>query len=447
MLDPLPPPKVISPGLDLFEKRFAVFALLVFSGVLNLSSYYHVLDPISSPYGAIGEPPIDLTNSVLDSAVSLMRMVIYAVTFFFMLARFKTVVRPAMRDPFLWALVGIAATSFLWSDVPNVSQKSGVLLLQTTLFGLYFASRFSMKEQLRIVAWALGIASVFSLLYSLVLPGSAISSEGLWRGPLAHKNLFARFMVVSGLSLLLVALNSRKSRMVIWTVFGITVALILLSKSKTALLIFIALVILVPIYRMLQGSASLAIPLFSIMILVGTSVATWFVTNWEPFLYSIGKDPTFSGRTDIWGAVIDKIWERPWLGYGYNAFWDNGGVGQKAVFNVIFLNISQAHNGYLNLGAELGLLGLLFFGLSLLTAYIRAINWARLGRTSEEVWPIIYITFLILYNQSESTNVEFHSLFWILYVTITLSMKPVQMLETSENYKDREKEEELVEYG
>jgi O-antigen ligase len=447
MLEPLPPPKVISPGVDVFEKRFAVFALLVFSGVLNLTSYYNGGESIMSPFGAIGAPTAVATNSVLDRVVSLMRMVIYAVTFFLMLARFKSVVRPLMRDPFLWALVGIAATSFIWSDFPNVSQKSGVLLLQTTLFGLYFASRFSMKEQLRILAWALGIASVFSLLYSLALPGAAIDSGGLWRGPLVHKNLFARLMVISGLSLLLVALNSRRYRYVIWTVFGITVTLILLSKSKTALVVFIALVILVPIYRMLQRSDSLAIPFFSIMILVGTSVATWFVTNWEPFLYSMGKDPTLSGRTDIWGAVIDKIWERPWLGYGYNAFWENGGVGQKAVFDVIFLNISQAHNGYLNLGAELGLLGLLFFVLSLLTAYIRAIKWVRLGRTSEELWPIIYISFMILYNQSESTNIDIHSLFWILYVTITLSMKRVELLEHSDFSEEQEKEEELFEYG
>src|SRR5919199_635205 len=446
MLEPLPPSKVVSSGLDLFEKRFAVFALLVFSGVLNLTSYYNGGESILSPLGAIGSPTVVPTNSVIDRLVSVMRIVIYAVTFLLMLARFKSVVRPAMRDPFLWALVGIAGTSFLWSDFASLSQKGGVLLLQTTLFGLYFASRFSMKEQLRIVAWALGIASVFSLFYSLALPGSAIDSEGIWRGPLIQKNIFARLMVISGLSLLLIALNIRRYRYVIWTVFGIAVALIVLAKSKTALLVFIALVVLVPVYRMFQRSGSLAIPFFSLIILVGASVATWFVTNWEPFLYSIGKEPTLTGRTDIWGAVIEKIWERPWLGYGYNAFWENGGVGQKAVFNVIFLNITQAHNGYLNLGAELGLLGLLFFVFSLLTAYIRAINWTRLGRTSEDMWPIIYISFLIVYNQSESTNIEFHSIFWILYVAITFSLKRLSGVDP-DRFMEEQKKEDLVEYS
>ena len=54
---------------------------------------------------------------------------------------------------------------------------------------------------------------------------------------------------------------------------------------------------------------------------------------------------------------------------------------------------------------------------------------------------------MILYNYSESTNVEFHSLFWILYVTITLSMKRVEVLEPLAFSEEQEKEEELVEYG
>jgi hypothetical protein len=54
---------------------------------------------------------------------------------------------------------------------------------------------------------------------------------------------------------------------------------------------------------------------------------------------------------------------------------------------------------------------------------------------------------MILYNQSESTNIDIHSLFWILYVTITLSMNRVELLEHSDFSEEQEKEEELFEYG
>lgn len=35
------------------------------------------------------------------------------------------------------------------------------------------------------------------------------------------------------------------------------------------------------------------------------------------FLVSIGKDPTFTGRTLIWGTTIDRFLESPFLGFGY----------------------------------------------------------------------------------------------------------------------------------
>ena len=36
---------------------------------------------------------------------------------------------------------------------------------------------------------------------------------------------------------------------------------------------------------------------------------------------SVGKDPTFTGRTDLWTAMIISISHHPFLGTGYQAFW------------------------------------------------------------------------------------------------------------------------------
>ncbi|WP_249093954.1 O-antigen ligase family protein [Argonema galeatum] len=371
-----------------------------------------------------------------------MQLAIYAISIFFLIARFKSVVRPAMRDPFLWALMAIVVTSFSWSDFPYDSRKYGLTALLTTLFGVYLASRYSLKEQLRIVAWAVGIAAVFSLFYSLALRGAGVEQglhPGAWRGPLMHKNMFARLMVVSALPPLLVAMNARRYRYVWWAVFGLTVVLILLSTSKTALVILITLMILVPLYKALRWSDNLAIPFFITIILVGGSIATWTVGNWENFLFSLGRDPTLSGRTYIWDAVMEKIWERPWLGYGFEAFWIEGGESSY-VWRAVRYKVYQAHNGFLNLGVEIGLLGLLFFGLSILFAYIRAINWARFGKTSESLWPLIYVTFLPMYNYTESTIVEQNSIYWVLFVAITLSLKRVPMANTRSESESLRKE-------
>ncbi len=402
--------------LKFAEKRFAVFALLVFTEVLRCASYYN---------GSEGSSPSsDYVSSPLDRPMLLMQFAIYAASIVLIILRFKSVVRPAMRDPFLWALMAMVVSSFLWSDFPDVSQKYGFRTLYTTCFGLYLASRFSLEEQLRMVGWAVGIATVFSLLYTLALPGSGIENGlhvGAWRGPLIHKNMFSRLMVASTLPLLLVALSSRKYRALWWTVFGIAVALIVLSDSKTALVIFLNLLVLVPFYRALQSSNSVTVPLSITLILILGSLSTWFLSNWDSVLVSLGKDPTLSGRTEIWDAVINAISKHPWLGYGFSAFWQEGG-GSEFVSRAVHFRVTQAHNGYLNMGAELGVLGLLFFGLSMIFTYIRAIQWARLGKTTEALWPIIYATFLPLYNYSETTTPAEADFFWVLFVAISISL-------------------------
>lgn len=404
------------------EPKFAVFSLLIYSGFLNLTSY---------------------GSGVADKLVGVCRYGIYLATILLILARFKSVVRPALRDPFVWALLILAALSFLWSDFPDVSKKEGIITLLSSLFGLYLASRFTLKEQLQIVAWTAGIAAVFSLLYSLALPGYAKEQgfhAGAWRGPLIQKNMFARILVIFAPPILLTALENRKYRTILLIVFAISVALIQLSTSKSALLIFISLMILLPLYRALRWSGSLVIPLLIIAVIIGGSVATWFITNWEPFLYSLGKDPSLTGRTDIWESVIEKIWDRPWLGYGYAGFWVDGGEGERAIWKTIYLKVTQAHNGYINIAAELGLLGLLFFILSLLTAYIRSINLVRSTRTIEGLWPITYITYIFLYNETESTNLEPNSLLWILYVAVTLSIRSGRIVKHSEERENPPKQ-------
>ncbi|HBL13878.1 MAG TPA: O-antigen polymerase [Cyanobacteria bacterium UBA11162] len=420
----------------LLEKRFVIFSLIIFTGILSLSSYYN-------PSGASG-----YVASPFDKVLSLARFGTYALTFLLLIARLKSVIRAVRRDLFLVFLMVLVVISPLWSDFPAVSRKQALLTLLTTLFGLYLASRFSIKEQVHLLAWALGIATVFSFLYTLALPGSGIEQglhAGAWRGTFVQKNLFSRFMVASVLPLFLVALSSRKYRYILWTIFGIAVVLILLTKSKSALLIFLTLMVLVPLYKALRVSHSITVPLFITAILIAGSVGVWLVTNWEPFLLSLGKDTTLTGRTYIWEAVIDKIGDRPWLGYGYQAFFAEGGVGQKAVWHAIHIYINQAHNGYINIAADLGLLGLLFFSLSLLSTYLRAIHWVRLTKNSEALWPLLYVTFIFMYNQSETTNLETNSILWIFYAAAAFSVKHLRVVEVDENTENLKRERWLEE--
>ena len=399
------------------EKALTIFGLLVFSGVIGMVSYGRASDGA----GTGGSNPFDKLTVVL-------RYAYYAYTIFMLTVRLKTVVRPAFRDILIWGLMGVIVTSYLWSDFPKLSEKNGQLTLLTSLFGLYIASRYSMKEQMNILQWTFGISIVFSILYSLALPMYGIEQgthKGAWRGPLVHKNHFARFMAISTVPMLFAAMKAKKHRKIMWGIFILSAILVQLSTSKTGLLVFLTLMLLIPLCKALQSTRSVVVPIMIVIVLIAASATTWLVNNWEPFLYSLGKDPSLTGRTYIWEFVIDKIKERPWLGFGYEAFWIPGGEGENVKF-YIFLVLAQAHNGYLDVAVHLGLIGFaLWFG-SLITCFFRGLIWARVGGEIEDLWPLLYVIFLLVYNNTESTIVETNSFFWILYVSASLSMKRIR---------------------
>jgi O-antigen ligase len=74
-------------------------------------------------------------------------------------------------------------------------------------------------------------------------------------------------------------------------------------------------------------------------------------------------DPTLTGRTDVWALVIERIEQRPLLGYGWMAFW---GADQVNPFEDVSLTswissihfLNEGHNGYLDLTLEAGFIGL-----------------------------------------------------------------------------------------
>jgi exopolysaccharide production protein ExoQ len=406
----------VNPLLNFFERRFTIFALVFFSGTLACSSLY--VDP---------DPKLDAgpVYNPISPLLSLVQYAIYITVFLLLLARWQSSVRTLLRDPLVWLLAGMALTSFIWSDFPSDSLRKGITTLQTTAFGLYMAARFSLREQLRLLLWALGLVAVFTLLFTIVFHGAAIeagANAGAWRGPFVQKNILARILVLGALVFLVSALDRAKYRWLLWLGFMLCTGLLLLSGSKTGLLVLVVLILLLPLYRAMRWSGTLVIPLFITVILIAGSMATVVVGNWENLLLSLGRDPTLSGRTDLWEVALEMIGKRPWLGYGYQGFWQEGG-GATVIWEVVRYKPPHCHNGFLNLALDLGLVGLFIFGLSILRNYQRSIAWVSQTKSFADLWPLLYTTFFFMYNHSENTIIEHNSLFWMLHVAVALSLR------------------------
>jgi O-antigen ligase len=165
------------------------------------------------------------------------------------------------------------------------------------------------------------------------------------------------------------------------------------------------------------------IPALIGLVTVGGIFFVWFTANAETLLGSIGKDTTLTGRTDLWPLVWELIWKRPWLGYGYGALWLGWDSETAYIWWATTWAAPNAHNGFLELLLQLGIVGLSIFLLGFCTISVKALAWIRLcrSRTSEVFWPIAYMAYTILSNLTEAEVLLQNSLSWVLFVSVTIS--------------------------
>lgn len=411
-------------ALNALERAFVVVVILLSTGALLPLLHNEGRTVVSAAQ------VVDVAQG--DPVTQIVWLGVYGITALLAIMRWRQIVYVITRDKLLLVLVGIALVSIVWSVVPELTLRRGVALGGTTLFAAYLAARFSMSELLRLLAWALGIAALFSLLFALALPsyGIYIDPRGeAWGGIYSHKNTLGRTMALGAIVFLFLALSDRKHRWITLGGFGLSVAILLLSESVTSLVTFLILLALWPLYMTLRWRYVSKVPFYAMVALGGVLVVAWLLAgNLETVvLGALGRDPTLTGRTELWSAVLERIQERPLLGYGYGAFW-LGWTGESAHVLLRMLgqgigaNYGAADNGFLDLWLQLGLVGVLAFAIGFVRAFFRAVTWVRQTTTTEGLWPLVLLTYILFYNSSESAILAYNNVLWILYVAALLAI-------------------------
>jgi O-antigen ligase len=150
----------------------------------------------------------------------------------------------------------------------------------------------------------------------------------------------------------------------------------------------------------------------TVSILLGSVFALYY----KAITLLIGKDPTLTGRTDLWKSVVISGMKHPFLGFGYDAFWS---VMQGEVANIAFAMHwapMYAHNGFLDVWLTLGALGLAMVVYSMLRALRDAFICLSREWTPFVGWYLCIIVLTILYNLSEGTLMRPNNLGWVMYV-------------------------------
>lgn len=398
-------------GIDLPRAEFfaTVLAILFFSGVsltiLGVEKGYR-LDPTKH-----------------DPIIFAVQWLVYLLSLPYLVRHRDTLFKCAKKQKLIWMLVLFALVSAFWSQVPLLTAKNSVLLCLSTAWGMYFGARYSVRDQLRLLAWALGLAIALSYLLAILLPDYGIMTwehVGSWEGIYPHRNTLARTMVLAVLVFVFRARIKDASRLSCWLAIAGAAVLLLLSQSITGLMILLLFVILKPLSPVLRWSRWRFV--ISVALLGALAVCLLLWLPWIKILDLLGRNITLTGRLPLWILVAMKALQRPWLGYGYNGFWLGLGGESGPVWMAMHWTAPNAHNGFLDLWVSLGLAGLALFLAGFAVVFWNSLKKARLGNTPEFQWPLVYLIFLLVYNLDETNLFQHNSLQWALYVAVAIGV-------------------------
>ena len=110
------------------------------------------------------------------------------------------------------------------------------------------------------------------------------------------------------------------------------------------------------------------------------------MSNYGLLLNSFNRDETLTGRIPLWAGVLEMIAQKPWLGYGYGAFWTGNGPS-AIVWLIAGWKAPHAHNNLLDIWLQVGLLGLVPFLISLFRNISKAVAELKHENKIESLFP------------------------------------------------------------
>jgi len=339
------------------------------------------------------------------------------------------------RLPF--ALIGfllLIVVSIFWSDYPTATLAGWAATFSVAFFAIFLATVIDLETMLRTfgvaLRWILGLSLLFEFVVSAfirhpVLPLFVDYSKldkippafywsrdllfhgGQIQGIQGNSNLLALSALLALIVFAVQWVSGTASK--VWLAFWIVVALATMALTRSStVLIALAAVILVGVFLWLVRSTSGARRgiVYAGGVVVALAIAAVGIFANGAVLKLLGKSADFTHRTEIWQRVLPLANERPAAGWGWTGWWAPWVEPFKhlAVFKgVTYL---QAHDAWIDIYFQLGVIGLIVFGLLVLTtlgrSWFMAIEAEPRRSRLVELFPILIMVALIVHSIAES---------------------------------------------
>lgn len=385
-----------------WEQALAIFVIVMLTGAL--------IGPVFAPTQE--ETPI----------LRLIWLPVYAVIAGQLLLRWDRVLKawPALLIVVLLCLHAYA--SKYWSIDAGVTSRRTIALAISSLFSIYLGVAFQGRHLPRILMLSGLIMGVGSLFMVFAFPRIGVhqyDNAGLWRGLWYEKNQMGLVMVVGAVGAAACLASADPRRLLPFLTLAVTTLLVLATQSKTSLLCLVMGVGLVAaLWAMRKGGPAMTVVcVWFGVVLAGIGIYL-FMTEPAVILKALGKDPSLTGRTDIWAALMRRVADHPWTGFGYQAFWGRESIPAEYVRQETQWPVPSAHNGWIDLLVQLGWPGAVAVGLTVLLAFVTNLFRIPTLGAREGYLGVAYFSVFLLLSLSESVLLTNANLPWTLLLAI-----------------------------
>ncbi|HZT74705.1 MAG TPA: O-antigen ligase family protein [Terriglobales bacterium] len=323
---------------------------------------------------------------------------------------------------------GYCLASVLWSNIADVAAKRWVKSLGDLAMVLVVATEPDL---------ALALRRLFSRTAILLLPASILfiryfpalgRSFDPWSGAPTNVGVTTNKNILGAVAFLL-ALGA------LWQVLSLASEKLAPGRRRRLLAQFAILVVAVFVLQQAHSATSISAALFGgalilatllpmmrrpamvhaivAFILVGGLLAFWLGAE-GAVTHELGRKSDLTGRTEIWHGVLAQAALSPIVGVGFESFWT--GPNLLAVSRRLphfegsgFAN--EAHDGYIEVYAEVGMVGLTLIIGILVGAYRRAVRAFALNPMAGRLM-LGYVAALAIYNITEA-GFRMLSMAWI----------------------------------
>ncbi|MBK7631101.1 MAG: O-antigen ligase family protein [Ignavibacteriales bacterium] len=347
--------------------------------------------------------PSNYADTFGGETTNIKNQVVYLFLFFSSLVilskRFEKIFSLIRSEKYLSLFVLICLLSALWSDYKFLSFKRSFQLFVMFLVIVEALVNIDAKVLLKQLKIVVSIYLFFNLYACRFIPAAIDPVFGTWRGMEVQKNWLAQNSLYCLLSSI-VFFSFDKTRLTkVYDSILILISVLIIYKAHSStnliavvIIVFMGIVFQIEsvfknlgIGRSILGFVFLFILTLSGIFLIFSSEIFGLIPGY------FGKDLTFSGRVDIWAFVWNDIEKQLLLGYGFATYWIMGS-SRLEIFASYFEGfvVNSAHNGYLEIILQLGVVGFIFF-LFPIIAYIY-----RMFKLNSNLAILIFISIMTL---------------------------------------------------